>query len=791
MKKYLLLLALTLVGCGRKSEMDSFVDDLMGRMTLDEKIGQLNLPVTGNIVTGQARSSNVAERIRGGEVGGLLNLTGAANVAEVQRIAVEESRLGIPLLVGLDVIHGYRTTFPIPLCMACSWDMDAIEESASIAAREAGADGIAWTFSPMVDIARDPRWGRVSEGAGEDPFLGSRVAEALVRGYQGTSGMIEGNDHILACVKHFGLYGAAEAGLDYNTTDMSRIRMYNDYLPPYKAAVDAGAGSVMSSFNDIDGVPATGNKWLLSTLLRDEWGFPGFVVTDYTAISEMITHGVGDLQETSRRALDAGADMDMVSEGFLGTIRQSIEEGKLSVETVDKACRRILEAKYRLGLFQDPYKYCDTTKAGQLLYCPEHRAAARRIASESFVLLKNEGSLLPLSRKGTIAVIGPLANTAANMPGNWSVGGHIDEATTLLDGIREVAGPGVRVLYAKGSNLVHDARVEEWATVFGRSLGRDGRSASEMLSEAVRTARQADVVVAALGESSEMTGESSSRSDISIPDAQKELLQALLATGKPVALVLFNGRPLTLGWEKENVPAILDVWFGGSEAAYAIGDVLFGDVNPSGKLTMTFPKSVGQIPIYYARKNTGRALPEGHWFEKFRTNYLDVDNDPLYPFGYGLSYTTFEYGEPVLSSSTLDWDGSIEATVRVTNTGRREGKEVVQMYIRDVVGSVTRPVRELKGFRKVCLAPGESTDVTFRITRDLLAFYAPLSEAHLHDPALSSAPVASALGPFACRHTADPGSSSGLTLAAEPGTFEVFIGPDSRCRASASFELRR
>ena len=807
MRKILIFAALAVmaVSCQKKTEMERFVDDLMSRMTLEEKIGQLNLPVTGEIVTGEARSSNVAERIREGQAGGLLNLVGADKVNEVQKIAVEESRLGIPLLIGLDVIHGYTTTFPIPLAMSCTWDPAAIEESASIAAKEASADGINWTFSPMVDIARDPRWGRVSEGAGEDPFLGSAVARALVRGYQGGSEMID-SDHIMACVKHFALYGAAEAGLDYSTVDMSRVRMYNDYFPTYRAAVEEGAGSVMTSFNEIDGIPATGNKWLLDEVLRGQWGFSGMVVTDYTAISEMCTHGVGDLQETSRMALEAGADMDMVSEGYTGTIAKSIAEGRISRDAVERSCRRILEAKYRLGLFDNPYKYGDASKAAEVIYCPEHRAVARRIAGESFVLLKNDG-LLPLQRKGTIAVIGPLANTRSNMPGNWSVT-DLSRPATLVEGLQEVAGPGVDILYAKGGNLMHDAKGEEWATVFGRSLNRDSRSAKELLDEALRVARRSDVIVAALGESSEMTGESSSRSDISIPDAQQELLKALLATGKPVVLVLFNGRPMTIQWEKEHVPAILDVWFGGTEAAYAIGDVLFGDVNPSGKLTMTFPKAVGQIPIYYAHKNSGRALGEGQWFSKFRTNYMDVDNHPTFPFGYGLSYTTFEYGEPVLSASKMPWDGSVEATVRVTNTGSRPGKEVVQLYIRDLVGSITRPVRELKGFTKIEIAPGESRDVTFTITRDLLEFWGAdpslggdtpsdiaFGQAKAKGAASSMANGASGRGSDGahCRSNAASGRCSAgdpdLVKAAEPGEFQVFIGSDSTCQPSVSFTL--
>ena len=746
---------------GNKGEMDRYVDSLMSKMTLEEKIGQLNLPVTGEIVTGQAQSSDVASRIRAGEVGGLFNLKGAARIREVQRIAVEESRLGIPLIMGMDVIHGYETVFPIPLGLSCSWDMDAIERSAAIAAREAGADGISWTFSPMVDIARDPRWGRVSEGSGEDPYLGSEIARAMVRGYQGGPNVdnIEGNDHIMACVKHFALYGAAEGGLDYNTVDMSRQRMYNDYLPPYRAAVEEGAGSIMVSFNEIDGVPATANKWLVDDLLRRDWGFGGFVVTDYTGIYEMTVHGIGDLKEVSRRALDAGVDMDMVSEGFLGTVKASIEEGKLSVSQVDRACRRILEAKYKLGLFKDPYKYCsDTTLASKVVYCPEHRAEARKTAAESFVLLKNDAvkgaPVLPLKKSGTIALVGPLANTGSNMPGTWSVAARHGEAPSLLDGLREVVGDKVNILYAKGSNLCGDAVFESRATMFGRTIGHDERPAQSMIAEALAVARRADVVVAALGEASEMSGESSSLTDISIPEVQRDLLKALLSVGKPVVLVLFNGRPLTIEWEKENVPAILDVWFGGSEAAYAIADVLFGDVNPSGKLTMSFPKAVGQIPVYYAHKNTGRALGDTPWFEKFRTNYMDIDNNPAFPFGYGLSYTSFEYSPVELSSDTLPWDGKIEARVKLTNTGETDGKEVVQLYIRDLVGSVTRPVRELKGFRKVAVKAGETVDVCFDITREMLEFYG-------YD----------------------------LQKAAEPGDFKLFIGGDSTTSNEASFTL--
>ena len=734
-------------------DMDRFIDDLMKKMTLEEKIGQLNLPVTGEITTGQAKSSNVAKRIRAGEVGGLFNLKGVERIRDVQKQAVEESRLGIPLLFGMDVIHGYETVFPIPLGLSCTWNMKAIEESARIAAIEASADGICWTFSPMVDVSRDPRWGRVSEGNGEDPFLGAEIARAMVRGYQGKD--MSSNDEIMACVKHFALYGASEAGRDYNTVDMSHQRMFNEYMLPYQAAVEEGVGSVMASFNEVDGVPATGNKWLMTDVLRKQWNFDGFVVTDYTGITEMTDHGMGDTQTVAALALNAGVDMDMVSDAFTSTLKKSLEEGKVSVKAVDAACRRILEAKYKLGLFDNPYKYCDITRPKKQIFIKEHRAIARKTASESFVLLKNENSVLPLAKKGTIAVVGPLADSRSNMPGTWSVAAVMNKYPSLIEGLKEVVGSKAKILTAKGSNLMSDAEYEERATMFGRTLHRDNRTDKELLDEALAVAAKSDVIVAALGESSEMSGESSCRTDLEMPDTQRALLQELLKTGKPVVLVLFTGRPLVLNWEQENVPAILNVWFGGSEAALAIGDVLFGNVNPSGKLTATFPKSVGQIPLFYNHKNTGRPLPQGAWFQKFRSNYLDVDNEPLYPFGYGLSYTTFSYSDIALDKSSMNINGEIVATVTVTNTGKYDGSEVVQLYIRDLIGSVTRPVKELKGFEKIFLKVGESKQVSFKLTADMLKFY-----------------------------------NYNLDFVCEPGDFEVMIGGDSRDVNKALFSLQ-
>jgi beta-glucosidase len=732
-----------------------FVAELMANMTVDEKIGQLNLPTSGDITTGAANSSDVAKNIEEGKVGGLFNIKSAQKIKEVQKIAVEKSRLKIPLLFGMDVIHGYETTFPIPLGLSCTWDIKLIERSAQIAAQEASADGINWTFSPMVDISRDPRWGRISEGSGEDAFLGSQIAKAMVKGYQQDD--LSKNNSILSCVKHFALYGASEAGRDYNTVDMSRIKMYNDYFPPYKAAVDAGAGSVMASFNEIDGIPATGNKWLMTEVLRNQWGFKGFVVTDYTGIPEMTAHGMGDLQTVSALALNAGIEMDMVGEGFLTTLKKSLEENKVSMEQIDNAVRLILNAKYDLGLFQDPYKYCDVKRAKNEIFTSSNRSEAREIASQSLVLLKNEKQVLPLKKSGTIAVIGPLADAKENMAGTWSVATNMDKSISLIAGIKEVAGNATNVLYAKGSNLDYDAGFEEKATMFGKTLHRDDRTAAALLAEALKIANQSDVIVAALGESAEMSGESSSRTNLEIPQAQKDLLQELLKTGKPVVLVLFTGRPLVLVQENETVPAILNTWFAGSEAGSAIADVLFGDENPSGKLTTTFPRSVGQVPIYYSHKNTGRPLgnQEGK-FEKFKSNYIDERNEPLFPFGFGLSYTTFDYSNLKITSEKMNFNGKVSASVDVTNTGVYEGKEVVQLYIRDLVGSVTRPLKELKGFEKITLKKGEKKTVTFEISVEDLKFY-----------------------------------NSDLEFVAEAGQFDVYIGTSSDTEKKVSFELNK
>ncbi|MBA9074299.1 beta-glucosidase [Flavobacterium gossypii] len=735
-------------------KMNAFINDLMKKMTVEEKLGQLNLPSQGDIITGLGTNDNIGAKIRKGQVGGLFNIKGVDKIREIQRIAVEESRLKIPMLFGMDVVHGYETVFPIPLGLACSWDMNAIEESARIGATEASADGINWTFAPMVDIARDPRWGRASEGSGEDPFLGGQIAKAMVRGFQGKDNSFSSKTNIMACVKHFALYGAGEAGRDYNTVDMSHVRMYNDYFYPYKAAVEQGVGSVMASFNVVDAVPAHANKWLLTDVLRKQWNFDGFTVADYGGVSEVVAHGLGDLQTASSLALAAGLDMDMVSEGFLTTLKKSLDEGKITEAQIDTACRRILEAKYKLGLFKDPYKFCDASRAKKQIFTKEHRSIARRIASESFVLLKNDKNILPLAKNKTIAVIGPLADSRSNMVGTWSVAAKLDKPSSLIEGLKEVGGSRTTILYAKGSNLLSDPKMQQDATMFGRDIPRDNRTEEELTKEALAIAAKADVIIAAMGEASEMSGESSSRTDIGIPDVQKRLLAKLLETGKPVVLVLFAGRPMTLVWEQENVPAILNVWFGGTEAAQAIGDVVFGNTNPSGKLVSTFPRSVAQIPLYYNHLNTGRPASD-KGFEKFRSNYMDEKNGPLYPFGFGLSYTQFEYGDIKLNKTDLDANGAITATVTVKNTGKTEGAEVVQLYIRDLVGSISRPLKELKGFEKIKLKAGESKTVSFTINAELLKFY-----------------------------------NSNIEYVAEPGEFEVMIGTNSQDVKTARFNLK-
>ena len=683
-----LVAAAAVAGCsdsGSDREMDRFIDGLMKKMTVEEKIGQMNLiAIDGSVMTGPVTESATGEKIVSGEVGALLNVMVPEKIRDLQELVVTKSRLGIPLLFGMDVIHGYNTVFPMPIGLSATWNMASVEEVARISAVEATAQGVNWTFSPMVDLSYDARWGRVAEGAGEDPYLASEIARAYVRGYQGD---LSRNDNLLACVKHFALYGAPEAGRDYNLVDMGRMRMYNEYFLPYKAAVEEGAATVMSAFNEVEGVPAAANKWLLDDVLRKQWGFDGFVVSDWDAVREITVHGIGDLQEVSVRALDAGLDMDMASQGFAKTALESLGEGRITEKQIDRACRRVLEAKYKLGLFADPYKYNDLKRLETDILTPEHRAAARRIAAESFVLLKNRENTLPLARKGVVAVVGPFADNRPNQLGSWAFGGDIEAPTTVLEGLREATKGSAEIVYAMGCNITDDPEYERVLASWGRALARDKRSDAELMREALAAARRADVVVAVMGEAAEMSGEGASRTELGMPAVQQRLLGELKKLGKPIVLVLFSGRPMTLVEENDKYDAILYAWFPGTEGGPAVADVLFGDAEPGGRLEM----SPG---------------------------------------------------------------GTVEASVEVTNTGSRPGTEVVQLYLRDPVASVTRPLKELKGFEKIRLEPGETKTVTFTIDSGMLEYY-----------------------------------DNSLERVLEPGAFDVMIGPNSAETKSATFTL--
>ncbi len=693
-------------------------NDLLAKMTLDEKIGQLTLYTTDWGSTGPTIREGYKNDIRSGACGNLFNSHTVGFVRELQKVAVEETRLKIPLLFGFDVIHGYKTIFPIPLGEAASWDLEAIEKSARVSSVEAAAAGLNWTFAPMVDISREPRWGRVMEGAGEDPYLGSRIAEARVRGIQGKK--IGDTDAMLACVKHFAGYGAPIAGRDYNTVDMSERYFREFYLPPYEAAVRAGAATVMTSFNDYDGVPATGNKHLLTDILRKEWGFRGFVVTDYTSINEMVSHGVAaDDKAAGELALNAGVDMDMQGAVYQRFLKKSVEEGKVKMADLDEAVRRVLRLKFELGLFENPYKFCDEARQNATLLSPEHRAAARDVARKSIVLLKNEKNLLPLNRSQKIALIGPLADNKSELIGNWNGAGNANDCVSVQEGIANL----------RLANLA-----------FARGCEIEGTDKSGF-AEALRVAQNADVVIVAVGEKAIMSGEAAARADITLPGVQEELVLELVKTGKPVVVVLMNGRPLAIPKIAESAAAILETWWLGTEAGNAIADVLFGEYNPSGKLPMTFPRSVGQVSIFYNEKSTGRPFdPNSKWTSK----YIDEANSPLYPFGFGLSYTTFNYGEPKPGKAVFKKGENLQITVNVTNTGSRAGEEVVQLYVHDLVGSVTRPVKELKGFQKIMLKPGESRAVTFTLTEQDFSFY-----------------------------------RRDMTFGAEPGEFDIMVGGNS------------
>ena len=721
---------------GKILPMKEYVDQLMEKMTLQEKIGQLNLMVAGDITTGGAINTQVGSDIAQGNMGGVFNIKGIEKIKALQDIAINNTRLGIPLLVGMDVIHGYETMFPIPLALSCSWDTEAMKTVGEISAKEASADGINWTFSPMVDIALDARWGRISEGNGEDPYLSGVLGAAMTQGYQGTDMRTEkilSNNRIMACLKHFALYGAVESGKEYNTVDMSRVRMMNQYLPPYEAVIKAGVGSVMSSFNLIDYIPATANKWMMTDVLRKQWGFKGLLVTDYASIAEILKHGTAkDLKQASEQALKAGTDMDMCSNAFVKHLTQSIQEGKVSEEDINMACRRILEAKYKLGLFSDPYRYCDIKRSKNEIYTLENRKVAREVAAKTFVLLKNEGNILPLKKEGKIALIGPLADTRNNIAGTWSVAQTPEKYATIKEAMENALEGKATLLYTQGCNIWRNQQLQKNGE-FDKPLNWGDEN--ELKKEALKIAKEADVIVCAMGESADMSGECGSRTNLEMPDVQHELLAELVKLGKPVVLLNFAGRPTVLSWEKQYVPAIMNVWFGGSEMGDALCDVIFGDKVPSGKLTTSMPKTTGQTPIYYNHQNTGRPVPDDNKkFAKYASNCLDVSNGPLYPFGYGLSYTTFEYSNFKLSSQEADINGNqeatewqngkkITATVTVKNTGSRDADEVVQLYIRDMVASISRPVKELKGFQRIHLIAGESKEVSFEITPDMLKFY--------------------------------------------------------------------
>jgi beta-glucosidase len=708
-------------------------DALLARMTTDEKISQLVLLTGYGAVTGPVQlQQSLEENIRKGECGNVFNVMSVAQVKKLQKIAVEDTRLHIPLLFGYDVIHGYKTIFPICLGEAASWNPALIENSERVAATEGAAAGLNWTFAPMVDIARDPRWGRICEGAGEDPFLGSAIAAARVRGIQGTN--LAAADTLLACVKHFAAYGAVQAGREYNTVDMSERMLREVYLPPYRAAIDAGALSVMASFNELNGIPATADRFLLQQILRDEWGFTGFVVTDYTAINEMVAHGsAADDTEAARQALAAGVDMDMQSSAYLNHLKELLAAGKISQAQIDTAARRILEVKFKLGLFDDPYRRCDEQREKQVLYSPENLETAYRMACESCVLLKNQNQTLPLKSGANIAVIGPLADSQRDLLGSWKGEGDWNFIETVLGAIRRGNTNGT-VTYARGCDI--------------DSTNRSGFAA------AVRAAQGADVAVLVLGESCDMCGEAKSRTSISLPGVQTELIREIKKTGKPIVLVLMNGRPLALEEESQLADALLEDWFPGTEGGRATADVLFGSQNPSGKLPVTFPRTLGQVPIFYAAKNTGRPLNPANPKEAYKSSYIDCPNDPLYPFGFGLSYTTFTYSDVRLDGTTLQPGGTLTATVTVTNSGPCDGAEVVQLYLRQLVGSVTRPVRELKGFQKLELKAGESRTVAFSIGERELSFL-----------------------------------RADMTVGTEPGKFQIFIGPNSRDTRAAAFEL--
>lgn len=714
-----------------------FIDYVMGQMTLDDKVGQMvQYTYDGGDVTGSAIDKNYIKYTKEGMMGSVFNATTTDITKQLQKIAVEETRLGIPLIFGYDVIHGYETIFPIPLGEASSWDLKAIQRSAEIAAAETSAGGVHWTFAPMVDIGFDPRWGRISEGAGEDTYLGSKIGAARVKGFQGNS--LYDLNTVLACTKHFAGYALAQAGRDYNSVEISD-RFLRDYvLPPFKATIDAGVGSFMTSFNEIGGVPSTASKYLYDQILRKEWNYNGFVVTDYTAIQELIPHGIAkDLEEATLKSVEAGIEMDMMSGAFLNHLSKLVKEGKVKEDIIDTAVRRILEAKYDLGLFEDPYRYSNAKREKQTVMKKEFLDEARDIARKSMVLLKNDQQVLPLKESQKVAVIGPLVKDEKNIIGNWAARGDRNgKAWSVWEGLNDVLGKNAKITYAQGTDI--------------NSTSTNG------FQEAINIAKNSDVIVAVMGENENQTGEATSQTNIDLPGNQKELLKELKKLGKPIVLVLMSGRPMTISWENDNMDAILYAWYPGTMGGLAITDVLYGKYNPSAKTPMTFPRSVGQIPIHYNQKNTGRPyLGESDPEQKYKSRYTDSPNSPLFPFGYGLSYTTFDYINLKLNKSTMkNGKDEIKVSVNVKNTGNYDGEEVVQLYVRDLVGSVTRPVRELKGFDKVMIKKGETKTVTFTLTPEDLKF---------HD--------------------------INMNFVAEPGDFDIYVGTDSNASLKTSFTL--
>lgn len=774
MKKSVLAISLCaslfMIGCSSnpkanegEAEMNKFIDNLMSKMSVEEKIGQLNLHSYAGFRSAEKVNTDDEniKQLMAGNMGGMYGIGNVNILRELQDLALKTPNK-IPLIFGMDIIHGHETIFPIPLAMSSSWNPELVQQAARIAAIEGSACGINWVFSPMVDIARDARWGRIAEGGGEDPFLGGELAKAYVKGYQGDDSNYDETE-VLACVKHYALYGAAEAGRDYNTVNLGRQEILNGYMRPYQQAAFAGAASYMSSFNEFEGIPASANSYLMNELLRETWGFKGFIVSDATAVMEMVNHGIGDLQEVSARAIQAGLDMDMNSDGFVGTLKKSLEEGRIKQADIDKACRRILEAKYKLGLFEDPYKYLKPERVEKDVYTKEHLNFSRKVAQESIVLLKNDHQVLPLSKDARVAVVGPLANNASEMAGSWSMSSRMNQCVTILQGIKEAVTDSTKVSFAEGSWLMNDGELESKLKygiigMFMPNFKADPVHTvpqATLIAQAVSNARQADVVVAVVGETSMMNGEGASRADISIPDAQVELLKALKSTGKPIVLVLNTGRPLVLNWENENMDAIVNAWSQGSEAGHAIADILFGDVNPSAKLTTSFPRAVGQLPLYYNHKNTGRPHPDYEGYRKFTSCYIDVLNGPLYPFGFGLSYNDYEYGDVKLSATELPVEGGkMTVSINIKNNGEREGKEIVQLYIHAKTSTSTRPVKELRAFKKVDFKPGENKTITFDLTSDDLKYY-----------------------------------NHELKYVVDPGTFEIMIGPNSRDLKSSELKV--